>query len=43
MAAVLEARPRPIWSEAIRSIVFLALALLAILVILPAALVAAAI
>ena len=43
MAAVLEPRLRPIWSEAVRSVVLLVLALLAILVVLPAALVAAAI
>jgi hypothetical protein len=43
MAPLLEARVRPIWSEAVRSVVFLVLALLAILVVFPAALVAAAI
>lgn len=43
MAALLKARLWPIWSEAVRSVVFLVLALLAILVVLPAALVAAAI
>jgi hypothetical protein len=42
MAALSEARVRPMWSEAVRSVVFLVVALLAILVVLPAALVAAA-
>ena len=42
MAAVVKARLRPAWSEAVRSVVLLVLALLAILVALPAALVAAA-
>jgi hypothetical protein len=43
MIAVLEPRLRPLRSEAVRSAVLLVLALLAILVVLPAALVAAAI
>ncbi len=43
MAPSLELARRPLASEALRSIVFLALALVAILVLLPAALVAAAI
>jgi hypothetical protein len=43
MTALPESKPRPIWSEAVRSAAYLALALLAILVVLPAALVAAAI
>ena len=43
MAAVLKARLRPARSEAVRSVVFVVLALLAILVVFPAALVAAAI
>jgi hypothetical protein len=42
MATVLAPRLRPIWSEAVRSVVFLILALVAILLVLPAALVAAA-
>lgn len=41
MAALLKARLRPIWSEAVRSIVLLAIAMLAIFVLLPAALMAA--
>jgi hypothetical protein len=43
MATSLEPALRPLVSEAVRSIVWLALALLAILVLLPAALIAAAI
>ena len=42
MAAVLGPRLRPMWSEAVRSVVLLAIATLAILVVLPVALVAAA-
>jgi hypothetical protein len=41
MAATLRPKLRPTASEAVRSIVLLALALLAILVVLPAALIAA--
>jgi hypothetical protein len=41
MAALLKARLRPVWFEAVRSVMFLVLALLAILVVLPAALMAA--
>ena len=42
MAALPEARQRPLWSEAVRSVIYLVLAMLAILVVFPAVLVAAA-